>query len=202
MYSFKKLSFVLVLASFLFASSLWTDKSSSPYVKDPNYKVGDTVTVIIDENLSALQSGSTNTNKSSNLGFGFDTKNESSLEMASKEIATKGDSKLNISGKGSSKFQGKGSTTRKSAIKTTITAAVIDVQPDGKIFVLGQKQIRINEEVENIEVSGLVRVADISDENTVLSSQIANIKVAINGVGVVANQQKPGFLSRALDWLF
>lgn len=202
MYFLKKVSFGLLLFSFLCASSLWTEKSISPYIKNPNYKVGDTVTVLIDENLSALQSGSTNTNKNSSMGFGFDTKNESSLEMASKEISNKGDSKFNVSGKGSSKFQGKGSTTRKSAISTTITAAVIDVQPGGKIFILGQKQIKINEEVENIEVSGLVRVTDISDENTVLSSQIANIKVAINGVGVVANQQKPGFLSRALDWLF
>ena len=202
MYYFKKLSFVLVLGSFLFASSLWTDKSSSPYVKNPNYKIGDTLTVIIDENLSALQSGSTATNKTSNLGFGFDTKNENDLEVGGREISSKGSSKLNLTGKGTSKFQGKGSTTRKSAIKTTITAAVIDVQSDNQIFILGQKQIGINEEVENIEVSGLVRVTDISDENTVLSSQIANIKVAINGVGVVANQQKPGLLSRALDWLF
>lgn len=197
-----KLTSFCIVFSLVFANSLWKDSSQSAFLKRTDYKVGDTLTVLIDENLSALQSGSTKANKQSNIGFSLSSKTDSSHELQNRKDETTLDDKFSLGTVGNSRYTGTGSTSRKSAIKTTITATVIDVQPNGNIFVLGQRQIKINDEVEQIEVSGIVRIKDIAEDNTVLSSQIASSKISISGVGTVANPQKPGMFSRALDWLF
>ncbi len=199
----KKIFLCLVLVLGLcFADSLWSENSTSAYLKKTDFKVGETLTIIIDENLNALQSGTTKANKQTNVGFDFNTQSDGSSEIQSKKTAAKADNTLRLSSTGTDRFTGSGSTQRKSQLKTTITATVIDVQPNGNIFILGQRQVKINEETEQMEISGIVRVKDISDENTILSSQVANLKIALNGVGVVANPQKPGVLARAFDWLF
>lgn len=197
-----KIASLLLVFSFLSANSLWTNNSQSPFLKKIDYKVGDTLTVMIDENLSALQSGSTKANKQSNIGFSLGSKTDSSHEVQNRKDETSLDDKFSLNTVGNSRYTGTGSTSRKSAIKTTITATVIDVQPNGNIFILGQRQIKINDEVEQLEVSGIIRIKDIAEDNTVLSSQIANSKISISGVGTVANPQKPGLFSKALDWLF
>jgi len=200
-YIIRLLSFFLFL-SFLTANSLWTKNSQSPFLKRTDLKIGDTLTVLIDENLSALQTGSTKANKQANTGFTLTSRADTSHEIGNRQDETAIDDRFALGTVGNSRFTGTGSTSRKSAIKTTITATVIDVQPNGNIFILGQRQIKINDEVEQLEVSGIVRIKDIAEDNTVLSSQIASSKISISGVGTVANPQKPGMFTRALDWLF
>jgi flagellar L-ring protein precursor FlgH len=197
-----KIASLILLISLLSANSLWNEKSQSSFLKKTDYKVGDTLTVMIDENLSALQTGSTKANKQANTGFSLGLTSESSSEIQDKSVESSGDDSLSLTSVGNSRFTGTGSTSRKSAIKTKITATVVDVQPNGNIFILGQRQIKINDEIEQLEVSGIVRIKDIGEDNTILSSQIANSKISISGVGTVANPQKPGIFSRAFDWLF
>ena len=186
------------------ANSLWSDSSHSPYVKKTAYKVGDTITIVIDESLNAAQSGTTKADKNSGLGMSTSDKIDNSYSSSGGGAAAKNaaDSRLNLDFAGRSTFAGTGKTTRQTAIRTNITATVIDVQPNGSLFVLGQRQIKVNDEAEQLEVSGVVSIDKISDANTVYSTQLANAKIAIKGAGTVSNQQQPGVMSKLFDWMF
>jgi flagellar L-ring protein FlgH len=191
------------------AASLWKDDTESPILRKNKYKVGDTITVVVDESLNAAQSGSTSSDKASNLGLDLTNKGSTTYQpygrgSQSTSSAFKGsnDSQLNFATTGKNSFSGTGKTTRETTIKSTITATVIDVQPNGNIFILGQRQIKVNNESEILEVSGIVSVENISDSNTVQSTQLANAKITIKGAGTVSSPQSPGFMSKMFEWLF
>lgn len=200
----------LILVVFLciglsFANSLWSDSARSPFVKKNSYKVGDTITIIIDENLSAAQSGTTRADKSSDFNFNGLQKADSSLSSTGGNVRSqtnKNQASMGLNFSGDSAYSGTGKTTRATSVRTNITATVIDVQPNGTLFVLGQRQIKVNDEVEQIEVSGIVNPEKISDTDTIYSTQLANAKITIKGAGTVSNPQQPGVMARIFDWLF
>lgn len=192
----------IILFSLGFSASLWKESSESPFLRKTNFKIGDTITIIIDESLSALQSGSTKSDKSSDTDLSMDNRQDKNSSIGGRKVrdSISDTLKLGVGGKG--RFSGSGSTQRQSSIKTTITATVIDVQPNGNLFILGQRQIKVHDEVEQFEISGIVRIEDITDNNSVYSTKIANAKIAIKGAGVVSDQQKPGVMLKLFDWLF
>lgn len=194
---------LLVCLGVSFANSLWSDGSHSPYVKKATYKVGDSITVLIEENLNAAQSGSTKADKSSDIGLDGNQSADgaySSLDSKGKKNQSTGKIGLDFTGK--TGFSGTGKTSRQTSIRTNITATVIDVQPNGSLFILGQRQIKVNDEVEQLEVSGIVSTDKISDANTVYSTQLSNAKIMIKGAGAVSNPQQPGVMGKMFDWLF
>ena len=200
------LSCVLCL-QLLPASSLWNNDSVSRIMKKQDFKVGETVTVLIEESLNAVQSGSTRSVSGTNVGLNVNNRMSQSFSpLAAGRTGTSysADDELRqnlaISGQGS--YTGTGQTTRESSIRTTITATIIDVQPNGNIFIMGQRQIKVNNESEVLEVSGVVSVDKISDNNTILSTQLANAKITIKGAGVVSSPQSPGVITKMFDWLF
>jgi flagellar L-ring protein precursor FlgH len=194
---------VILLTGFSFAISLWSADSKSPLAKTSKFAVGDTITIVIEESLSAAQSGSTRSNKSSDTTFSLSSSLQDNQAPAS-GLATKsqGDTRLNTLFNGRGNYSGTGSTQRSTSLKTTITATVVDVQPNGNLFVLGQRSIRVNEEVETVEVSGIVNTAKLSDNNSISSTQIATAKITIRGAGAVSTPQQPGLLSTMFSWLF
>ena len=193
--------FLLILSCFVFADSLWKVDSESIYSHKKNYKVGDAITILIDESTSAQQSGMTRSDKRSDdsFDFGFNVGSGSGA-------GSDGDSSsflLGLESNGDSRFEGSGRTSRTSTVKTTITATVIDIQPNGNLFIVGQRQLRINNENEQVEISGVIRVSDINPDNTVHSSKIANAKVTVLGTsGSITDVQNPGFLKSVFGWLF
>jgi flagellar L-ring protein precursor FlgH len=194
---------VILLVGFSLAGSLWTADSKSPLAKASKFAVGDTITIVIEESLSAAQSGSTRTNKGSDTAFNLTNRIEDNQTPVSGLTSkSSGDTRLNTLFNGRSNYSGTGRTERSTSLKTTITATVVDVQPNGNLFVLGQRSIRVNEEVETVEVSGIVNTAKLSDDNSINSTQIANAKITIRGAGAVSTPQQPGILSSMFSWLF
>ena len=184
------------------ANSLWSDTAHSPFVKKTAYKVGDTITVLIDENLNAAQSGSTKSDKGNDFSFTGTNKSDSSLTNGGHSQSDKNQANLGLNFNGKNTYTGTGKTTRQTTIRTNITATIIDVQPNGALFILGQRQIKVNEEVEQLEVSGIVSPDKISDTNTIYSTQLANAKITIKGAGTVSDTQQPGFMGKMFGWLF
>ncbi len=190
------------MSCFVFAASLWNADSESIYSHKKNYKVGDAVTIIIDESTSAQQTGMTRSDKRSEDSFDFGL-NVGSSSSGSSDKSDSSAFSLGLEAKGDSEFEGSGRTSRTSTVKTTITATVIDIQPNGNLFIVGQRQLKINNENEQVEVSGVVRVEDITPDNTIHSSKIANAKVTVRGTsGAVADVQNPGFIKSVFGWLF
>lgn len=95
-----------------------------------------------------------------------------------------------------------GETKRENYVTTTVGARVVDVLPNGVLQIQGAREIQVNDETEYLVVSGLVRTSDVLSDNSVLSSQLAESNIAYYGKGVLADKQKPGWLSRLLDFIW
>jgi flagellar L-ring protein precursor FlgH len=104
-----------------------------------------------------------------------------------------------VTAMGQRKFEGKGSTNRNSKLNARIVARVVDVLPNGDLRIAAEKMVKINKEDEKLTLSGIVRTRDVSGDNSVPSTSIGDLKVALNGKGVASADNGPGWLFRVLD---
>jgi flagellar L-ring protein precursor FlgH len=154
--------------------------------------VNDVITIRIIESASASGEATTATDRDSAVKggidslFGIDTTN------------------MNLQASLQNGFDGSGKTTRKNTLTGTITAVVREVFPNGNMYVEGAKEVIINNERQYIIISGIVRPEDINTDNSITSDRIANARIEYSGSGVLAEKQRPGWLSRVLDviWPF
>ena len=153
--------------------------------------LNDVVTIIVNENTSAVSSGTTNTARTSTAAAGI-------TGLAGALPATSALTNL-LTSNNAQKLQGTGTTSRTSTLTTTVSARVADVTPNGTLIVEGTKDLSVNSERQTITVRGLVRPSDLTTANSVLSTQVANLEVHVNGKGVVGDAVKrPFFLYRIL----
>jgi flagellar L-ring protein precursor FlgH len=101
-------------------------------------------------------------------------------------------------------FDSDGETDRSSSVTYTIGCRVVNILPGGVMQVEGARQVRVNDDTQIMVVRGLVRPMDVGPDNTVNSSALAEAQIDMFGTGVLADRQKPGWLSRILDniWPF
>lgn len=95
-----------------------------------------------------------------------------------------------------------GETKRENYVTTTIGGRVVNVLPNGVLEVAGMREIKVNAETEYMLVRGLVRQSDVLSDNSVLSTQLANSSIEYYGEGVLADKQKPGWLTRLIDFIW
>ena len=107
-----------------------------------------------------------------------------------------------IQANSSNTFAGTGETTRSGTITATVSAKVVEVFPNGNLAVEGKREIYVNNEKKEILLQGIVRPKDIASDNSVLSTQVADAKIILTGVGVVSDKQRPGWFSRILDGIW
>lgn len=104
---------------------------------------------------------------------------------------------LNIGGESS--LDGQGETSRETLLRTTVSARVTHVLPNGLLVVEGRKAVRVNAEMQLVTVRGLVRALDVSPANSVFSDQLAELEIGVNGKGVVGDAvRRPNILYRIL----
>ena len=95
-----------------------------------------------------------------------------------------------------------GETKRSGQIKADITTLVIEKFSSGNFMISGSKTIRINGEEQLIKLAGIIRPEDVSPENTILSTRIADARIEFEGKGVVTEKQSPNIFQRVLNWIF
>jgi len=172
------------------AMSLWSDTGGNinMYGDRKAQAVGDTLTIIINENSSANRVGKADNSKSStvkmNAGVGI-------FSVLTNATAGNSDG-----------FQAKGSIANTNNVNARMTAQVLEVKPNGNLIISGTQSIKQNGEEQKITVSGIVRTEDITTDNTVLSSSIGNAQIRVDGSGPIAGKQRQGILSQIFNFLF
>lgn len=195
-------SFFLFLFCYLFlfsltaasASSLWNENSASPYSTQKAYKTGDIINVIILESSSAKNVAGTKTNLKDDLGVKFNH----TIQRLAPIIGTN----VQAAGQVYDNYSGGGNTSRGSNVSARVAAWVVDVLPNGNLLIKGNHRVDVNNESQEITITGIVRPKDISGANTIFSYQVANAKLAVNGTGAVADSSEPGWITRLFNWLF
>ena len=149
-------------------------------------RVGDLITVILEESINASKSASTEADK------------ESTIDIPTPTLFGK-DNRLNEivnDIESTHEFEGEGESTQENSIEGNITVMVHQVYPNGYLLVKGEKLIELNEGSEVVRISGIVRPTDVTTDNTVLSNQVANAQITYKGKGIVSDSSKPGWLTK------
>jgi flagellar L-ring protein precursor FlgH len=155
--------------------------------------VGDIVTINIVESASASKNATTKTARNSDIEASW---TGVLAKMSGDWVGSEAKSAY------ANSFDGKGETTRKSSLNAYVTAQVIQVLPSGNLAIQGSREVRVNNETQFINIQGTIRPTDISSQNIVLSTFIADAKIELNGHGVVSDKQRTGWLTRILDWVW
>ena len=165
------------------------DMANSLYSDVKARRVGDIITVSLQENTSATKSAGTTTSKESALdvnpiiGLGGNA-----LNIGSQSVQLGVDS--------SNEFTGDASANQSNNLSGDISVTVMKVFPNQNLLVRGEKWLTLNNGNEYIRLTGVVRPADISPTNEVISTKIANARIQYSGTGTFASAQKEGWLTQ------
>jgi len=107
-----------------------------------------------------------------------------------------------LRGASSSSFRGNGSTGRTERLTATVPALVRNVLPNGNLFVEGHRVVLVNNEEQHFYISGVIRPIDIDQENSIKSTMVADAEIEFTGRGVLSDNQRQGWLSRYLGWIW
>lgn len=151
--------------------------------------VGDLLTITLLENTQAQMSANTATSKESELAIGTPTIFGAAVTLGGKDI-------LSATANGSRDFTGRGNSAQSNRLQGNVTVTVMQRLPNGNLVVQGQKNLRLNQGDELVQVQGIVRAADIAPDNTIPSSRVADARIVYGGRGAVAQSNAMGWLSR------
>lgn len=186
--------------------SLWVETNHSAMFLDNRARgVGDTLVVNVVQTSTAESKAGTSTGRDSSVNASMTNIFGMPASMGLSNLWGKGRPfDLGVNAGMTSDFKGTGSTTRGQTISSTMTALVVDVQPNGNLMIAGKRESSVNREREIMVVSGIVRPEDIGPDNSIMSTQIADARIVYSGAGVVSDKQGPGWLTRILDnvWPF
>ncbi|MCB2147978.1 MAG: flagellar basal body L-ring protein FlgH [Deltaproteobacteria bacterium] len=174
---------------------MWQDDAPliSMFADQKARTVGDIVTIKIAESSAATNKASTATDRSSSLSASVDAFFNMEKRFPADQPFFNPFSK--VAGGVQSDFQGNGTTKRSGDLNAYITALVTQVLPNGNLVVTGSREVLINSENQIIQLTGVVRPRDISSDNQVLSTYVADARISYSGTGVVNDRQKPGWLT-------
>jgi len=185
-------------------SSLWSDKSPFLFTDRRASRVGDVITVVISESSNTKKEADTEVKRKANLAYTIPA-----LPGYGRILATpttgrgrrfNPDDTLRAAS--SNDHQTESEIERTDTLSATIAARVVEIFPNGNLFVEGRREITTHKETLIVTVSGIVRPEDIDQNNTIQSKNIADAKIVYTGDGILAEAQSPGWLSRIVNILW
>jgi flagellar L-ring protein FlgH len=179
------------------AGSLFSEAMGG-YLQDTRaVRVGDTVVVRIDESADAQGNSTTKLTRDSSASAGVS--NLLGIVPALKRAYPGMDPSKLLEFASKSDFTGDGNTQRKGQLTGSVAVRVTRELPNGDLFLEGTKVVLINSEEYHLYVSGLVRPADIGQDNAVASSRITDAQIEFTGRGDIADQNRKGWFARIFD---
>ncbi|MDE8651147.1 flagellar basal body L-ring protein FlgH [Novosphingobium album (ex Liu et al. 2023)] len=148
-------------------------------------RVGDPLTIRLIESTTATKAVNSKSQKGGDVGLVPPTTGPFSFLSAD---ALKASS--------SSTFNGQGTAGQTSTLSSTLAVTIAEVRPNGTALVKGEKQMLLSQGNEWVRFSGIVRLADVDTENSILSSRVADAHIEYSGKGALQNASKQGWLGR------
>ena len=165
--------------------------------------VGDIVTITVEENASSTQTATTETSRDSSINFSTGGLLGLPGNLGVQNFLGMGNGfNPNIDAATSKGHTGDGTTTRGGQLTTTITAKIIEVLPGRRFKIEGRRSVTVNNEEQIMILEGYVRYQDIGFDNTISSTLIADASITYTGQGVIADEQRVGWGSRFLSWVW
>jgi flagellar L-ring protein precursor FlgH len=161
-------------------------------------RANDLVVINVEEIAQAQRSADTDLDRTSSAAAKIDA----FLGVLSKLQKAGLDPNLNVGGSSQSSFHGTGKSDRSEYLTATVPALVRKVLPNGNLFVEGHRVVLVNAEEQHFYISGVVRPIDIDQQNSIKSSMIADAEIEFTGAGDLTENQRQGFFSKYLGWLW
>lgn len=168
--------------------SIYSVRSAVDLYQRRAHRVGDVLTISLNEATSARKSSGTSISRENQL-----TVNDAAV-LGNGFLGTG----LNLASNASNAldFEGTGESDQSNQLTGSITVTVANVLPNGLLEVRGEKWLQLNRGNEFIRISGLVRKEDISPDNTILSTRVADVRIAYSGTGTLADTNEAGWLTQ------
>jgi flagellar L-ring protein precursor FlgH len=184
---------VLLAAPAAMADSLYTEGPNENLTSfsRPYLGVGNLITIMVTERTVAESSALTNRRKDARIRGEWDFGN-----------LIPGVIKNSTEIRGRDDFQGEGLTSRNGRLQMDVTARIEEILPNGTLRIVGIKHVRVNDEETDITIRGIVRPMDITPDNRIDSSRIADASVDVKGSGPATAKATPGLLTRLFNWLW
>ncbi|MBL9069687.1 MAG: flagellar basal body L-ring protein FlgH [Sphingopyxis sp.] len=148
-------------------------------------QVGDILTIQLVERTAATKSNAANMQRDGSVGLTPPATGPLSLFNPS-----------DVGASGNQAFKGKGDASQSNALSGEVSVTVAAVYPNGTMLVKGEKLLTLNRGDERVQISGIVRAIDVSPDNRVLSTRVANANIRYVGKGEIARASKQGWLQR------
>ncbi|MDX3774321.1 flagellar basal body L-ring protein FlgH [Chromatiaceae bacterium AAb-1] len=170
--------------------SLYSDSYMFTLYEDKRaYRVGDILTVELNERTQSSKSADTSTDKSTNINMGVPI------------IGNLNMSDLALQLRSQQQFDGESSASQQNFLRGSITVRVTEVLPNGALVIQGEKRIQLNQGDEYIRLQGLVRPEDIDVTNRISSQRVADARISYSGKGMLANANRPGWFTRFFSFI-
>ncbi len=180
------------------ANSLWRNGSRAFFKDQRAHQVGDLLTVTVNFTDKANIANETQRSRASKEDSGI------SDFIGAKTLGVQAQKVLPgriLTADGSASTDNKGSVQRQEALQTSIAAVVTQLLPNGNLVVEGKQEIRVNFEIRELIVAGIVRPEDIQSDNTIDSGKIAQARIAYGGRGQITDVQQPRYGQQVMDVL-
>jgi flagellar L-ring protein precursor FlgH len=183
------------------ANSLWRPGSRAFFKDQRASSVGDILTVLVEIKDAAKLNNTTDSNKDANESAGLTNflGLESKLNMIFPDAI---DPTQLVNGASSSSHVGAGTIDRAEDIELKIAAVITQVLPNGNMVLSGTQQVRVNAEVRELQVAGIIRPEDITSINTINYDKIAEARISYGGRGIISDAQQPRYGQEVYDILF
>ncbi len=176
-------------------NSLYRTSAKGFFKDERAHRIGDILTVIVTIDDSAQIANTTQSGRSSTNSAGMG----GIFGAAVEGMGASFDPSAAIDFTSGMQNSGNGSVNRKESLETSVAAVVTQVLPNGNLVIEGRQEVRVNFEVRDLIVAGIVRPSDIQANNTIPSSKIAEARIAYGGRGQITDVQQPRYGQQVMD---
>ena len=172
---------------------------SQPPRKPKTYKVGDLITIVVRERRTFEAEADLETKKQFDIQSQLDALFKITQQGVGSSDFRRG--KPNVSYKFDQRLKSEADAEREDSLTTRITGKIIDVKPNGLLVLEARARIEHDEEASVITLTGTCRKEDVTADNTVLSTQVADKNITVSNEGALRAASTRGWIQRILDWV-